>query len=77
MYTLIRNAWQRKELVSVTLAELIALTVSFLIAETFYKFRSFTLECAAFLATWLVIGFVFSLVGNAFRRRTERANQTD
>lgn len=26
--------------------------VSMVIAENFYRFHSFTLECAAFLATW-------------------------
>lgn len=30
------------------------LVVSLLIAEFFYKFHSFTLECLAFLATWYV-----------------------
>ena len=29
--------------------------VALLIAELFYKFHSFTLECAAFLATWFVL----------------------
>jgi len=29
--------------------------VAFVIAELFYKFHSFTLECAAFLATWFVL----------------------
>jgi hypothetical protein len=28
---------------------------AFLIAEFFYKFHSFTLECGAFLGTWLLI----------------------
>ena len=28
------------------------------VAEVFYKFHSFTLECAAFLATWLVFDLV-------------------
>jgi hypothetical protein len=32
-----------------------ALALAWLIAELFYKFHSFTLECAAFLATWFVI----------------------
>lgn len=31
------------------------LLLAFLIAEGFYKFHSFALECAAFLLTWLVI----------------------
>ena len=30
------------------------LAVSFAVAEAFYKFHSFTLECLAFLATWYV-----------------------
>lgn len=32
-----------------------ALAISIVIAELFYKFHSFTLECAAFLATWFVV----------------------
>jgi hypothetical protein len=32
-----------------------ALGLAWIIAELFYKFQSFTLECAAFLATWFVI----------------------
>jgi hypothetical protein len=56
MYTLFR---------SVPLRELLAtqapvLLVSFVIAELFYKFHSFTLECLAFLATWFVIDVVVS-----------------
>jgi hypothetical protein len=37
-------------------AEAPALASSFVIAETFYKFHSFTLECLAFLATWYALG---------------------
>ena len=33
----------------------VALGFSILIAELFYKFHSFTLECVAFLATWYVL----------------------
>jgi hypothetical protein len=29
-----------------------------ILADIFYKFHSFTLECVAFLATWLVFDFV-------------------
>lgn len=32
--------------------------VSFLIAEFFYKFGSFALECVAFLVTWYVLDAV-------------------
>ena len=33
---------------------------AFLVAEFFYKFHSFTLECVAFLATWYVLSLVQS-----------------
>lgn len=36
-----------------------ALSVSLLIAELFYKFHSFLLECVAFLATWYAIDGMF------------------
>lgn len=32
-----------------------SLTLAWLVAEFFYKFHSFTLECAAFLVTWFVL----------------------
>jgi hypothetical protein len=38
-----------------------AFLISFVIAEVFYKFHSFTLECAAFLVTWYVLSWVQSL----------------
>jgi hypothetical protein len=43
--------------------------VAFLIAEFFYKFGSFALECVAFLATWYALdGIVQILLG---RRSTD------
>ena len=33
---------------------------AFVIAELFYKFHSFTLECLAFLATWFALGALFN-----------------
>ena len=49
-----------KLLHSVTASELFKrqlppFVVAFLIAELFYKFKSFALECAAFLVTWYVL----------------------
>jgi hypothetical protein len=42
-----------------------SLLTAFVIAEVFYKFRSFTLECAAFLVTWYALSWVQSrLVGS-------------
>lgn len=35
--------------------------LAFIIAELFYKFHSFTLECAAFLATWYVLDGIVHL----------------
>lgn len=48
MYTLIRSISWRELLWQ----QLPALTFSLVLAELFYKFHSFTLECLAFLATW-------------------------
>ena len=44
-----------------------AITASFLIAEVFYKFHSFTLECLAFLATWSVLDGLINLVRSRLR----------
>ena len=33
-----------------------------ILAELFYKFGSFLLECIAFLATWFVIDAIFGLL---------------
>jgi hypothetical protein len=41
---------------------LVAFLVAFLIAEFAYKFHSFTLECMAFLATWLVADLIVEAV---------------
>lgn len=37
------------------LEQLPALVVAFAVAEAFYKFHSFTLECVALLGTWFAI----------------------
>jgi hypothetical protein len=39
-----------------------AFVMSFLIAELFYKFHSFTLETLAFLATWYCLSWIQSAV---------------
>ena len=65
MYTLIRHTGLRRELV----AEASSLFLSMLAAELFYKFHSFTLECAAFLATWFAVSYVCSLARGAQRAR--------
>ncbi len=45
-----------------------ALVISLVVAEMFYKFGSFTLECLGFLATWLVLDAMFALVARALAR---------
>ena len=55
MFTMIREVGVRKSLAS----EAPCFGLSFLTAELLYKFHSFTLECLAFLATWLAV-LVFS-----------------
>ena len=40
------------------------------IAEVFYKFHSFTLECLAFLATWFLLGWALDLALTLFRQRS-------
>ena len=44
------------------------LFVCFLIAETFYKFKSFTLETLAFFATWFVLDFVVEKASQFLRK---------
>lgn len=51
MFTLLRMLSVRRLLVE----QFPALALAWLIAELFYKFHSFSLECAAFLVTWFVL----------------------
>lgn len=44
-----------------------ALALSFVIAELFYKFHSFTLETLAFLATWGVVDAMIQAGRHAIR----------
>ena len=64
MYTLIRSLPLR----SILAAHGPALAGSWLIAELLYKFGSFTLELAAFFATWFVIDTVLSFVLRFFKQ---------
>jgi hypothetical protein len=53
--------------------EAVPFVVAFVIAEFLYKFKSFTLECLAFLATWFVLSFLQSQVFGPRDRRTRGA----
>jgi hypothetical protein len=58
MFSLIKNLGVQVALKQ----EAVPFVIAFLIAEFLYKFKSFTLECLAFLATWFVLSFIQSLV---------------
>ena len=68
MYTLIRSLpfWQ------VLLEQVPTLGTALIIAELFYKFHSFTLECLAFLATWYVLDAAMQGVRNMWGTAIER-----
>ena len=48
-----------------------ALAISLIVAELFYKFGSFTLECIGFLVTWFVLDALFALVGRVLSNSAE------
>ncbi len=56
MYTLVKTLSARQ----FATTQLPSLVGSLALAEVFFKFHSFTLECVAFLATWAVFDFVLS-----------------
>jgi hypothetical protein len=63
MFTLIRSIPTRQLL----LEQVPAFAISFVIAELFYKFHSFTLECMAFLLTWYVLDAAINFLKNLLR----------
>jgi hypothetical protein len=64
MYTLLREGWSAKTLQ----LQVPALVATIVVAETFYKFHSFTLEFLAALATWTVIDLVLSTIASVLGR---------
>ena len=73
MYTLIHDIGLRRGL----LEEAPVLVVSMVVAELFYKFHSFTLECLAFLATWFVVSYVVARVRALLMRPVGQAGGGD
>ena len=51
MYNLLRNLRSP----ALALQEVATFAVSLILAEVFYKFHSFSVECLAFLATWAAL----------------------
>ena len=68
MYTLFRSLSIKR----LTTEQLPAIALAWVIAEMFYKFHSFTLECLAFLATWFVIDAVIQLALRLVRQPINR-----
>jgi hypothetical protein len=68
MYTLLRLLTEER----LAYEQVPTLTLAWIIAEFFYKFHSFTLECAAFLATWFILdAFVQKVVRPLFMHQGE------
>jgi hypothetical protein len=57
MYALLRQVGIREGV----FVEAPSFALSLVVAESFYKFHSFTLECLAFLATWFVVSSLVRL----------------
>ena len=70
MYTLLRSV-PTSNLLAMQAPALLA---SFMIAELFYKFHSFTLECLAFLVTWFVIDALLNAGRNLLIGRKSAPN---
>ncbi len=64
MYTLLQSITVRQ----LFLEQAPILAVSLIIAEIFYKFHSFTLECIAFLATWYLLDASVKFVRNTWNQ---------
>jgi hypothetical protein len=58
MFTLLKSLRIRE----VYLSEPVSFIAALVIAELFYKFKSFLLETGAFLVTWLVLGVIVRAV---------------
>jgi hypothetical protein len=73
MYSLLRNEPLRKQLAAdarnLLTTQAVSLVPALLITNFFYHWKSFLLEFGGFLATWLVIDFAVTMVGDLWRHR--------
>jgi hypothetical protein len=68
MFTLLRLLpWQR-----LVAEQLPAFAIAWVLAETFYKWHSFSLEMLGFLATWMVLDAAIQGLRRLFAGRSER-----
>ena len=68
MFTLIRTL----PLSQVLSRQLPAFAISLVVAELFYKFHSFSLECLAFLGTWYIVDFIIQSIAERGRHGSGR-----
>ena len=64
MYTLLKTISLRR----IAFEQLPAIGTAWLTAEFFYKFGSFTMELAAFLATWFIADAILQFLLSSMRR---------
>ena len=69
MFELIRSSSSRE----LFTRHMPGLLIAFVIAEMFYKWGSFSLECLGFLATWFVVDAIFAVI--AAKTGRDRAPQ--
>jgi type III secretory pathway component EscR len=73
MYSLLRNEPLRRQVASdakaILTTQALTLLPALLITQLFYHWKSFLLEFAGFLVTWLVIDFVVSLLLDLWRKQ--------
>jgi hypothetical protein len=74
--SLMHNLVRSLPLRTLLLQETPSLVASLLIAETFYKFHSFTLECLAFLGTWWLLSGAMAFVARLSRGHDATADRT-
>lgn len=68
MYTLLRLLPAKR----LAYEQMPTLTFAWIIAELFFKFHSFTLECAAFLGTWFMLDALVQRVVRPLFTRGEK-----
>ncbi len=68
MYELLRYSLASKLLPQ----QILSGGLAFIIANEFYKFHSFGLECVAFLTTWGIFDFFVHKVSELFSRKRRR-----
>lgn len=70
MYSLIHSYPLR----TVLIEHVPTLGIAIVIAEVFYKFHSFTLECLAFLGTWYLLDGFLHMILRAINRKSNLPN---